>query len=109
MARSDRCSLRVPVLVAGTRVGTTFDLTRQGVGFSSSRQYTPGRQLELQIDGVGALRPVNMVVEVVWCKETADGDFRIGARLRAIGVKDSMVLSRFLGSAVQTGEWRAAS
>jgi len=109
MARRDRCSIRTPLLIQRDhrppQVGVTLDLSHGGVGLVSPTPVEPGEILDLDLPlGEGT---VHMVVEVVWSTPRGQGQ-RCGARLRAIGVRDSLLLKRELAQ-VAAEELRAAS
>ena len=106
MARHDqRCAPRRPVLLSSSRIGATRDLTQRGICFTSEQPFRPRQKLELQISGTDALRPLQVAVEVVWCREVPEeGQHRVGARVLAISVKDSLVLGRMLARAAGAGD-----
>jgi len=76
----------------------TLDLSSSGVGFLSPRPLKVGEALDLEFITPSGSRPLRLMVEVVWCSEVAGRrlNHRCGARLRAISVRDSLVLKRQL-------------
>lgn len=109
MARRDRCSIRTPLLIRRDHhaawVGVALDLSQGGVGLLSPAAVETGEILDLDLPlGEGT---VHLVVEVVWSASLDQGQ-RFGARLRAIGVRDALLLKRELARA-SCAELRAAS
>jgi hypothetical protein len=90
--------MTVPIQLPAHLTGATVDLGARGLGFLAPRRYHPGEQLHIQVMlPVG--RPLTMRAQVIWCKETS-GDarlrFRCGAKLSAIGVRESLFLKDYL-------------
>lgn len=72
----------------GELIGYAVDINAQGLRFSSSQDYEPGRRLELSIElphEILGKRSVKLTAEVKWCSPD------INPELRAAGVHFSSV------------------
>ena len=105
MTRPFRLALRTPVLLLGHpyAVGVTLDLSRGGIGFLAPRAYAEGEALEIEVFLRDRPKGVRMVVEVAWCLAVPGRRLahRCGARLLAIGVRESMILRDLMATEPQ--------
>jgi hypothetical protein len=53
----------------------TCDLSRAGIGLLHTAQLFPGQRIDIVLNG----EPPRMI-EVVWCRRTADGRYNVGCR-----------------------------
>ena len=76
-----------------------MDLGERGIGFVSTQPYLVGEQLQIQVK-LPMARPLTMRARVVWCKDSgstpAGQTYRCGARLSAIGLRESLFLRAYL-------------
>jgi hypothetical protein len=105
MPRRERIPVALPLLLSTSDgdppvVGVSLDLQeRGGIGYLSPRPFTVGQALQVELVLPGAAAPLRMAAQVVWCDRLVGSGplvYRCGARLLAIGVRDALLLQRYL-------------
>lgn len=73
-----RCPVTIAIAGGSERLGTTVDLSRDGLSLSTDRPITPGSRCMLSLQPNGSPRSLRFEVKSVYSSYTAPGDFRIG-------------------------------
>lgn len=105
--RRPRRPIRLPLLLregagnGAAGLGSTADMSDQGLGFLSPGPLTAGQQIELGVMVPSHPAAIELLVQVRWCRRDTQGDghqlpYRCGARIVAVGVRDALYLRDYL-------------
>jgi hypothetical protein len=72
-----------------------LDLSETGVRLLVKQKLTPGREVEIGLEGVGHRRPVKILGRVAWTVKTSDGNHCVGVEFqRTLPYADFLQLAR---------------
>jgi hypothetical protein len=57
-----------------------LDISADGIRLKVNAPLEEGQRIEVDLEGIGYCRPLQLSAEVVWALETADGNWCIGAK-----------------------------
>lgn len=68
-------------LIVGANLAlSVLDLSADGIRLLVKAPLEKGQKIEVDLEGIGYSRPINLAAEVVWSLPTADGNWCIGAK-----------------------------
>jgi len=68
-------------LVVGANLAVAIlDISADGIRLIVRANLEKGQKIEVDLDGIGYCRPIQLAAEVVWSVPTADGNWCIGAK-----------------------------
>ena len=72
---------RSQTLLIGPDVAVSvLDISGDGIRLMVNAPLANGQRIEVDLEGIGYSRPLKLNAEVIWCLETADGNWCIGAK-----------------------------
>ena len=74
------CRADERLLVGADLAVAVLDISADGIRLIVNSPLDVGRKIEVDLEGIGYCRTLNLTAEVVWSLETADGQWCIGAK-----------------------------
>lgn len=68
------------VLIGPDVAVSVLDISADGIRLMVNAPLSNGQRIEVDLEGIGYCRPLKLNAEVIWCLETADGNWCIGAK-----------------------------
>ncbi len=67
-------------IVGSNMAVSVLDISADGIRLMVNAPLEKGQRIEVDLQGIGYCRPLQLTAEVVWSLETADGQWCIGAK-----------------------------
>jgi hypothetical protein len=78
---STEVACRPETLIVGANLAlTVLDLSADGIRLLVKASLEKGQKIEVDLEGIGYSRPIQLAAEVVWSLPTADGNWCVGAK-----------------------------
>ncbi len=74
------CRSDETLLVGANLAVSVLDISADGIRLMVNAPLEIGRKIEVDLEGIGYCRTLNLIAEVVWSLKTADGQWCVGAR-----------------------------
>lgn len=74
------CRSDETLLVGANLALSVLDISPDGIRLMVNSPLEKGQKIEVDLEGIGYCRPLNLIAEVVWSLETADGHWCVGAK-----------------------------
>lgn len=68
------------VIVGANVAVCVLDISADGIRLKVKTPLESGQKIEVDLEGIGYCHTLNLKAEVVWCVETADGYWCLGAK-----------------------------
>ena len=78
---STEIACRPQTVIVGPDVAVAvLDISADGIRLMVNAPLEKGQRIEVDLEGIGYCRPLQLSAEVIWSLETADGNWCIGAK-----------------------------